>query len=104
MNAQAKRLGLDELRTQGYLQEVNRQFLHPLGLALGIEVDDAGAESLCVLDHRDDAEGMVFEFEGPTTSWLTDCIVRARNIDALWSEREPARVAALGFMVQPLPE
>lgn len=38
-----KRIDVAEFRSEGYLQEVNRRFLHPLGLALEVtRVDDEG--------------------------------------------------------------
>lgn len=56
-----KRIDIKEFRERGYLQEVNRQFLHPLGLALEVVVDDDGSETLGgVWDYRDDPEGMIF--------------------------------------------
>lgn len=36
-----KRMPVNEFRDDGYLQEVNRRFLHPLGLALEVTVVDA---------------------------------------------------------------
>lgn len=55
-------MDIKEFRQGGYLQEVNRQFLHPLGLALEVEIDDeTGSESLGgIWDYRDDPEGMLF--------------------------------------------
>jgi hypothetical protein len=56
-----KRMSVKEFRELGLLQEVNRQFLHPLGLALEVYVSDDGEESFGgVWDYRDDPEGMVF--------------------------------------------
>lgn len=40
------KMNIKEFREKGYLQEVNRQFLHPLGLALEIEINDEGEEQL----------------------------------------------------------
>ena len=83
MSDEIKRIDIAEFRRLGFLQEVNRQFFHPLGLALEVVVDDchhpdveAGSfpavrcelcgengkvESLGgVWDHRDDPEGIVF--------------------------------------------
>lgn len=34
--SQPKRIDIKEFREKGYLQELNRNFLHPLGLALEI--------------------------------------------------------------------
>jgi hypothetical protein len=40
------RISIKEFGEAGYLQEVNRKFFHPLGLALEIVVDDDGSERL----------------------------------------------------------
>jgi hypothetical protein len=51
-----------EFRELGYLQEVNRRFFHPLGLALSIKIDDNGDEYFSgVIDCRDDDEGYYFD-------------------------------------------
>lgn len=78
-----KRIDIKEFRDLGYLQEVNRQFFHPLGLALEIVIEDChhpGVEegsfpadrcSLCdedgktyrlggLWDSREDPEGFLF--------------------------------------------
>ena len=48
-----KQLTALELRDAGYLQEVNRQFFHPLGLAMFVNVDTG---EMGVYDERDDPE------------------------------------------------
>jgi hypothetical protein len=60
--ANQKRMTPKEFRELGYLQELNRQFLHPLGLALEMVIDtDTGAEAFGqVWDYRDDPEGITF--------------------------------------------
>lgn len=40
-----KKIDIKEFRESGYLQELNRTFLHPLGLALEVEIDDKGNEN-----------------------------------------------------------
>lgn len=57
-----KRIDIKEFRAKGFLQEVNRKFFHPLGLALEVIINDiTGEESLGgVWDYRDDKEGMFF--------------------------------------------
>lgn len=58
---EVKRIDIKEFRALGFLQEINRQFLHPLGLALEVIVDDEGNETLGgVWDYREDPEGMFF--------------------------------------------
>ena len=44
--SEIKRMSIKEFREKGYLQELNRQFLHPLGLALEIIINEDGSESL----------------------------------------------------------
>ena len=39
-----KSIDIKEFREQGYLQELNRTFLHPLGMALYITLDEDGNE------------------------------------------------------------
>ncbi len=56
-----KRIDISEFRKMGLVQELNRQFLHPLGLALEVIVEDDGSESLGgIWDYRDDPEGMLY--------------------------------------------
>jgi len=56
-----RRIDIKEFREKGFLQEANRLFFHPLGLALEVEIDDSGNEKLGgVWDYRDDPEGMAF--------------------------------------------
>lgn len=90
-----KYMDIGEFQKLGYLQEVNRRFLHPLGLALEIrgEEDGAGWELGGVWDYRDDPEGVVFS-DPPDTE-------KAARIDSEWRERTGPREKALGFMVQP---
>lgn len=60
-----KRIDIKEFRIRGLLQEVNRKFFHPLGLALEVMVDEeTGKESLGgIWDYRDDPEGIFFGIE-----------------------------------------
>ena len=56
-----KRIDIKEFRANGFLQEVNRQFLHPLGLALEVIIDEKSNESLGgIWDYRGDPEGIIF--------------------------------------------
>ena len=52
---------IKEFREKGFLHEANRQFFHPLGLALAINLDENGDETLGgIWDYRYDPEGMFF--------------------------------------------
>lgn len=90
----AKRMDIAEFRELGYLQELNRGFLHPLGLALEVVVGDDGTERLGgVWDYRDDPEGM--RYEG------FDLTEKASRVAEERERRRPAREAALGYWQQP---
>jgi hypothetical protein len=89
-----KYMDVKEFRRLGYLQELNRRFLHPLGLALAVGVHEDGTEVLAeIWDYRDDPEGIRFE-GGALAS-------RALLVADEWASRSQARVAALGYMIQP---
>ena len=91
-----KYLDLGDLRDDGYLQEVNRQFFHPLGLALAIIAPTVAGEQpafLTVIDSRDDPEGMIFA--------PTDLAEKALKLEEISRLRYAARVNALGYWVQP---
>jgi len=62
MSDEIKRIDIKEFSKLGFLQEVNRKFFHPLGMALEVVVDEeTGEEKLGgIWDFRDDPEGMFF--------------------------------------------
>jgi len=100
-----KRIDVQEFREFGYLQEVNRQFLHPLGLALEVVLDDPKKEMSKqkvlkiggVWDYRDDPDGMAF-------SDLSDEDSKGK-FDRVEAERvrmSKSREERLGFTIQPI--
>jgi hypothetical protein len=98
-----------EFREAGYLQELNRQFLHPLGLALAILIDEeTGNESFGgIWDYRDDPEGIYFDYSNPEAS-PPDRVQAAREkmtrVNRELAARSPVRMKALGYIVEPIPE
>lgn len=61
MGNNIKYMDIAEFRDKGFLQEANRQFFHPLGLALEIVLDKHGKSKLGgIWDYRDDPEGNFF--------------------------------------------
>jgi hypothetical protein len=88
-----KYMDVKEFRETGYLQEVNRRLLHPLGLALEVTLDDGGNEQISgVWDYRDDPEGLRFaEVDAE----------KVGRIEHLWAERFEPRRERLGYIVQP---
>ena len=57
-----KRIDIKEFRAKGFLQEANRKFFHPLGLALEVTINEETEEETLggIWDYRDDQEGMFF--------------------------------------------
>ncbi|MGA3295264.1 MAG: hypothetical protein ABSE45_14950 [Candidatus Acidiferrales bacterium] len=84
-------LDLTTFRDEGYLQEANRRFFHPLGLALELDME---TNTLRVWDYREDPEGMIFA-EGE------DLRPKAQRIADLMHARLAPRMKALSFFVQP---
>ena len=58
---QLEKINIKEFREKGYLQEANRLFFHPLGLALVVRIKkDGSEESDCIWDVRKDDTGIMF--------------------------------------------
>ena len=90
-----KYISVKEFRARGYLQEVNRNYLHPLGLALGVEIAEDGSETFFkVMDCREDPEGVYFE------SFTKEDRDRARIIAKERQSKGLARFRLFGSDVQ----
>lgn len=91
-------LPLEELVSEGYLQEVNRRFLHPLGLALTVHTDDSQKYGfIYIQDHRDSLDGMYFADLSDS-----DSLRKVNNIERLLSKKGAARRIKIGRMIQPI--
>lgn len=90
-----KRMDIKEFRQMGLLAELNRAFLHPLGLALEIIIDDeTGEEKLGgIWDYRDDPEGILFSKE----HFPTEKIKKAQEFIM---QKHEQRLKTLGFIYQ----
>ncbi len=97
-----RRIDLTEFRDRGYLQEMNRRFLHPLGLALEFCCDGDGTVNHIggIWDFRHDPEGMAFTDKELGTDVSR---TRATNVNADWAELREAREKLFGNTVQPIP-
>lgn len=92
LNQVINRMTIKEFRELGFLHEINRQVLHPVGLALEVIVDEqTGEEELGgVWDYRDDAEGIFFDNEtldGTKIEQIED-MVNSKRIGRLLYARE----------------
>ena len=91
-----KRIDIQEFVDFGYLHELNRGFLHPLGLALEVTDHDDGSVTLSgVQDYRDDPEGMIFAEE------ILDP-AKAQRVAEERERRRPARESQMGYWQQPV--
>jgi hypothetical protein len=90
-----ERIDIAEFRKAGFLQEVNRQFFHPLGLALEVVAEEDGSEHLGgVWDYRDDPEGIVFAGDLAVDREKVDCVAaeHERHRASREALMEPGRV------------
>jgi hypothetical protein len=97
-----KHMSIKEFLEAGLLQELNRQFLHPRGLALEIIVpDDSDAAGEYkfgnVWDYREDPEGMLFGGESPKKE-------KAIYAQTLLDIHSGIRMNKYGWIIQPLIE
>jgi len=90
-----KRMDIKEFRQIGLIAELNRSFLHPLGMALEVIIDDeTGEEKLGgIWDYRDDPEGMLFSKE----HFPYAKIMMAQEFI---KEKHEQRMKTLGFIYQ----
>lgn len=98
-----KRMDIKEFREKGYLQEVNRKFLHPLGLALEVKIDDHGQEKLGgIWDYREDKEGIYYDIENSDSDRKERFQKKEEFIRKEFKERLSNRESKLGFGIEPL--
>ena len=101
----AKWMDIREFQKSGLLQEVNRLFFHPRGLALTVRYNGGPntpeSEKINwtiggIVDYRGDGEGVYF---GELTE---EDVARGRSLQSELEARSASREAALGFVIQPL--
>lgn len=90
------------LRDTGLLFEINRQILHPFGLALAVvpgeEVDEVGVIQL--IDSRDDKEGFVYAPE----TYINGLEKLNAFLEEFGVEKMKERKEELGFVLQEHPD
>ena len=110
------KMSVKKFRQLGYLQELNRQFLHPLGLAMEVIIDDeTGKERFGqVWDYRDDQEGLFFcksdiqkpDFQEKSqriwNEWLEKERIRKNRFGKREISKDKIVTSKCNFAVQPL--
>ena len=100
MSQKIKYMNIKEFREKGYLQELNRLFLHPLGLALEVVIDDGDERLGGIWDYREDEEGIIYDDE---TIQHPNFKKKAEFIKNEFSKRKKQREKLLGYSIQPIP-
>lgn len=98
-------MDINEFREEGYLQEVNRRFFHPLGLALTVEITDSGEERIGgINDFREDEEGVIYDLKNSDNDRIKKF---NKNFDFITSElsnKYKTRMTKFGFVVEDIPK
>ncbi len=98
-----KHMKWSEFVNVGLLHEINRRFLHPMGLALEVTLDTETLEGMlpndaaavAIWDYRDDPEGVLFA-DGALEP------EKVRRVQQLFDAAAVAREKRLGYVVQPV--
>lgn len=91
-----------EFQAKGYLQEVNRLFFHPLGLAIAIQDENLEESKLLVLDYRDDPEGVYYDLANANDERINKFATNAESISLELKNKSASRLAALNFIIEPI--
>ena len=98
-----KRIDIKEFRESGYLQEVNRRFLHPLGLALEIVIESDGSEILGgIWDYREDPDGIYYDIKNSHDERKNKFLKNKEFIDNQFQKRCKLRKKEIGFNIEPI--
>jgi molecular chaperone GrpE len=98
-----KKISTSEFREAGYLQEANRRFFHPLGLALQLKVDDQNQHHIDgILDYRDDPEGIHYCLKDSDSERKNRFTSNKNFIDSEFSRMNTLRKEKLGFSIEPV--
>ena len=96
-------MDVKEFRELGYLQELNRQFLHPLGLALEIVIDGTGVESFGgVWDYREDPEGISYGICQSDSERIQRLADKAQYVENERKRITESRNKLLGYVIEPI--
>jgi hypothetical protein len=99
-----KRIDIKEFRENGYLQELNRRFLHPLGLALEIIQDEDGTEKLGgIWDYRNDEEGIYYDLANSDEERINNFIKNEQFVFDEMMKRSEKRTEMFGSNIEPIP-
>jgi len=97
-----KYIDIAKFRSDGYLQELNRQFLHPLGLALEFIINDDGTEQLGgIWDYRE--EGIYYNLQNSSNERIEQFRKKAQYVEEQRKQLSEKRIENNGWIVEPIP-
>jgi len=102
MENDIKRIDIKEFREKGYLQELNRRFLHPLGLALEIVIEDETEKLGGIWDYRNDEEGIFYDLANSDEERIDRFIKNDLNIHNEMMKRSDKRIEMFGSIIEPI--
>lgn len=93
-----------EFLESGLLQELNRQFLHPRGLALEVREDEGpNGEKFYsfgrIWDFRSDLVGIIF---GDEVSGSREFVEKFERVKQMFLAKRDERIKSLGWSIQPV--
>lgn len=97
-----KTIDIKEFREKGYLQELNRRFLHPLGMALSVLVNNDGESLAEIWDYREDDEGVYLDIAGGTKEKKEKYKQKKEFVDNEITNRRKKRTKELGYFIEPI--
>jgi len=93
-------MSVKEFMDFGYLQEMNRTFLHPLGLALQLRHNGNLWALDCIKDFRKDDTGLIYGFAQKTQEELQPNVEKAGRVRDEMLARRAVREKELGYAVE----
>jgi hypothetical protein len=103
-----RKISLKKFRNKGYLQELNRQFLNPLGLSIAFSqyFDEDEEYFGCISDFREntDLKIALIDVENCTEDKLEEHRNKAKFIEEEFKKRRELRLEKLGYEIEPIPE
>lgn len=97
------KMSVKEFRENGYLQELNRQFLHPLGLALEINIVDGEEYISGIWDYRNDKIGIIYDLENSNRERIERFQKNAAFVEEQKQKISPNRIQLFGDIIEPIP-
>ena len=92
-----------EFYEKGYLQEVNRRFLHSVGLSLTVEENKDGEwQYLGILDYRDEERPLSMLFHEMNEDEIQEALAFESSVNQEIVKRADSRIDILGGIIEPI--